>query len=181
MENLINILNGIKRGAYVRVASYTKVRLMKPKSNPFAGKEVKKFAITTYQFGLDYEGVINNRLEREGKEGNFEAEKNKVGNSVEGMEKRVLYNANTNEYYGQFYCTPNPQIKSLYFIDGKLANKEEIEEIKAWSVKTESKKQSESGLSKEKQIKPRSITLSNIIWLKCGEYKYHKNAVAVAR
>lgn len=181
MENLINTLNEIQRGKFVRVASLTKVRFSKPKSNPFAGKEVRKFTIATYQFAVDYGKTINGRLERNGYEADFVAEKNRVGESVEGMEKRILYNANTDEFYAQFYCAEHPNAKVVYYINGKKATEEEVALIKEWTYHAPSKKQAEYGLTEKQQLKPRSITLSNILWVKSGKHTYSKYAVEVAR
>ena len=57
--------------------------------NPFIGR-VKKITITPMQFGYSYENAVNNRLDRQGCEANFEAEALSWGAWVKGMENKVI-------------------------------------------------------------------------------------------
>lgn len=176
MENIFNALNAIQNGRFVRVMSMTDVTLVRPKSkdNPFYGKEVKKLQTITYQFAINYQKIVNKRMKDKGIEGTFVADENKVGKSV--IIDKVLWNENKQMFYGQFYSTPKSNTKAIYYINGKQASAEEVKLIKAWTKSSYSVKQAEHGLVGKEQVQPRSMKLSNILWVKCGSIEAASNA-----
>jgi len=129
--------------------------------NPFRGR-VKKITIAPMQFGYDYEKSVNNRLEKNGLETSFIGEPLKWGHWVKGMENKVI--EHKDELYMRTYCVRKSNPHIYYILDGKLVTKEEFEIIKTFFKKSSSsKKQDESGLTEEFQVKPRTYKLSSLI------------------
>ena len=159
-EQFKQYLNNVKGCKFINVTALTDAG-MYLRNNPFKGR-VKKLSITPMQFGYDYETAVNNRLAREGKEANFDADKLPWGKWVEGMRNKVI--SHKDMYYMRTYCVRNSKPRTYYLLDGHLASTQEWEEIKCYLKTTStSEKQSNAGLAEEFQVKPRDFKFSSLI------------------
>jgi hypothetical protein len=62
------------------------------------------------------------------------------------------------------YCVRNSKPKTFYIVDGHLASKEEMANIKVWLKPTStSAKQESAGLVEEFQVKPRDYKFSSLM------------------
>lgn len=159
-EQFKQYLNEVKGCQFINVMALTDAD-MYLKGNPLRGR-VKKFTITPMQFGYDYENAVNNRLERDGKERSFRADKLPFGSWVDGMENKVI--THNDMFYMRTYCVRNAKPRSYYFVDGHIASAQETAEIFKWlKPSSTSEKQSAEGLSDEFQVKPRSYKFSSLV------------------
>jgi hypothetical protein len=159
----LEFINNIKGCQFVSILALTEPD-MYTRNNPFKGR-VKKLVKAPMQINYDYEKAVNNRLEKEGKEGNFSADKLPWGSWVKGMENKIiLHNDN---YYLRTYCIPGKKIQRIFLIDGRLATANEKEELENWLKPAEkSEKQKNAGLSAEKEVKPRTYQFGNLLSVK---------------
>lgn len=138
--------------------------------------KVTEMVTLNCQFNYDYEGAINNRLEKEGKPRTFTADSLPFGSWLY-RNKVIQYG---NEFYVRIYCVKGQHPDTTFFVNGRPATDAEVATIKAWqaTLSKNSAKQSASGLT-DNQVKPRTINVKNIIAFKCGAIDYHER-VAVA-
>lgn len=159
-EQFKQYLNEVKGCKFINVMALTDAD-MYLKGNPLRGR-VKKFTITPMQFGYDYETAVNNRLERDGKERSFSADKLPWGAWVEGMVNKVI--THKDMLYMRTYCVRNAKPRSYYFVDGHLASAQEMVEIFQWlKPSSTSEKQSAEGLAEEFQVKPRDYKFVSLV------------------
>lgn len=131
------------------------------RNNPFRGR-VKKVTITPMQFGYSYQNAVNNRLDREGCEANFEADALSWGAWVKGMENKVIEHKGM--HYLRTYCVRNAKPRTFYLLDGHLASTEEYAEFSQFfKAPSTSAKQEEAGLAEELQVKPRNYKFSSLV------------------
>ena len=93
---MLQILMGVESSTFINILSMTKVRMNK-KNNPYYDK-VFKVNKCNYLIGNEYETRVNTNDKKEGGEGTFESEENKVG---EHISKCVLFNERLNTHYLQ--------------------------------------------------------------------------------
>lgn len=159
-EQFCEYLNNVKGCKFINVMALTDAD-MYLRNNPYRGR-VQKFTITPMQFGFDYEKAVNNRLEKQGLERTFSAEKLPWGEWVNGMFNKVI--SHNDMLYMRTYCVKNSKPRTYYFVDGHLAS---IQEYKEFSVflksSTSSQKQSSCGLDEEFQVKPRDYKFSSLV------------------
>ena len=124
----------------------------------------------------DYENAVNNRLGKQGLPRTFSSSSLPWG--VWDTPNKIIDNKGT--LYLRFYCFKNNKLETDYFVDGRpmTANEKKIMDDYKDGLKKGSTKQSNEGLT-ENQVEPRSVTMSSITALKCGELDY-KIAVKVA-
>lgn len=154
---LASALANTNGASFVTITTLTEPKMRKT-NNPLFGR-VLKFAVRNCQFGYDYEKAVNNRLEKEGKERSFSA--NKLPWGEWAVFNKII--AHKGNLYGRFYVAKNCVVKSAYIVDGRLATAEEVAIIKTFETeRTESARQSESGLF-ENQVKPYDVRLDHIL------------------
>jgi len=104
-EEIISILNTIEKPTFTHIVTETIVRMNKGKTkegnnepNPYHNK-VTKVKSGNFFIGIDYENRVNNNDKKEGGEGNFETQENKVG---EHISKCILFNEKL-KIFGNFF------------------------------------------------------------------------------
>lgn len=155
---LVKMMANIKGATICTIDAVTEPKMNK-RGNPYIGR-VLKLTRVQLQFGYDYERAVNNRLKAQGLEPNFKAESRSWGEWI--IPNKVAYHKG--EFYFRFYTMENENsvCEVYYLIDGRLATKSEVEELKAFMPReSESNTQSGAGLT-EHQVKPREYKASAI-------------------
>lgn len=155
-------VSNLKGCQFVNVFALTTAEMNKGRGanlNPYYGR-VQKFTATPMQVGYDYENAVNNRLEREGKERSFSAERLPWGEWVT-LNKVITHKG---MLYLRTYCVRKSHPKTFYLLDGELATAEQYNAfapyLKGASTST---KQEACGLEEEYQVKPRDYKFSSIL------------------
>jgi hypothetical protein len=162
MENLIELLENLKGCKIATITYQTIVKI--PKKYGIDGV-VTKQAKMQCQLNYDYANAVNNRLEKQGDEREFESKSMAWGAWVKGQENKLK--EHKGELYLRIYLMKNAKSEKAYFVNGVPATQEQISIIKVY----ESSKyrpigtQAEVGLV-ENQVMPKDIKLSNILELK---------------
>lgn len=137
---LINILSNVNTPQFVSGIFDVKVEMKKfldywiinnegkkkknpnPTPNPYyesgIRKVSKKYKLVT---GFDYENSVNNRLKKEGKEGNFETKENWFEIISKGL---VVNKNNPNKFYFRYQYQPDSTTKTTSFFQGNEIEKE---------------------------------------------------------
>ena len=174
-QEFVDFLNNVKGCQFINITAITDVDMNKggrggTPINPFYGR-VKQFTEIQKQFGYDYENAVNNRLKKEGKEGNFKVSKLPWGSWLPEMTNKVI--THKDMLYIRTYSVRNAHSNSYYLIDGHIASAEEMEMLTPFlkNKEDESKKQTEAGLELEYQVKPRDYKFSSIISITINKTK----------
>jgi hypothetical protein len=169
MEKIIEIISGVKGCQFANIMYVADGGIPKKVINGV----VTKLVITDCQVNYNYENAVNNRLEKQGDKRNFVAQSLPWGCWVEGLENKVIEHKGT--YYLRFYNTPNANVKSLWFVNGKQASSEEFAKIMQYlqTKKTTSNTQAEKGLL-ENQVKPKLVKIENILRLAVNKQVFEK-------
>lgn len=139
--------------------------------------KVTKVCRGSVQLNYTYENAVNNRIEKEGKEANFEAESLPWG-------KWFIPNLlieHKGDFYLRYYAHKKSGFETKYFVDGRAATAAEIEVIKAYKAakSSASKRQSDAGLD-DNQVIARCVKVGNIIRLKTCSQTYERKTFDVA-
>ena len=122
VQELVTILTGINTPMFISIVSDTEVKMRK-KENSFIGvrKLSEKYRIIT---GFDYENSVNNRLIKEGKEGDFESQ----SNFFEVISKGLVTDKKTHtKHYLRYQYHETSTLSSVYSLNGEVKRKEEFE------------------------------------------------------
>ncbi len=132
--------------------------------NPLRDKTITKVVDLTVSANVVYQNVVNNRLEKEGKEANFKAEKNWFTPVFDTKNGSIVYkDSDKTCEYVKFVCGKSENLGFL--VDGQPATDEQVEIIKAFTpIVKEGQKQ---GL--DNPVIFRTIKIENIRAVKCGE------------
>lgn len=144
------ILDAITSSTFVNMITVTPVRMNKT-GNPYFGK-VFKVKKGNYLIGNDYEKRVNTNLAKEGKENDFVASENKVGQHVS---KVRLFNEKNQNSYLMHERFDNSIIETTYLFEGKEIELTAFEKFMPTASNYESQ-----GL--DKTVKVLSVTTSNI-------------------
>ena len=93
-NELLTLLSNVEKSTFVNLVTETKLRMNK-RNNPYYDKVIKR-SKCNFLIGNDYGTRVNSNEKKEGLEGDFVSEENKVGNHVS---KCVLFNENTQSHY----------------------------------------------------------------------------------
>lgn len=162
MKTLIELVENLKGCKIATITYQTVVKL--PKKYGIDGV-VTKQAKMQCQLNYDYVNAVNNRLEKQGDEREFESKSMAWGSWVKGQENKLK--EHKGELYLRIYLMKNAKSEKQYFVNGVPATQEQISIIKVY----ESSKyqpigtQAAAGLV-ENQVMPKDIKLSNILELK---------------
>jgi hypothetical protein len=160
MKNLFSLVKGIRGCQFANLIYIAEGGI--PQYVLGKGKVVTKLVRTDVQINFEYENAVNNRLEKQGDERIFEAESLPWG-EWEIVNKVITHKGNR---YLRYYVPANADIKSVWFVDGKVATAEEFGKIIAYlqSKNKTSKRQADAGLV-ENQVVAKAIKFSNILRL----------------
>lgn len=168
----IKSLESVKGCTFCNIAYKTDVKAPK-----YLGLgKVEKYVVVNGQFNYDYETAINNRLEKSGKERNFDGQKLPWGSWL--YPNKVI--ENKGKFYLRFYCVKGQRPNVTYYVNDRPATDNEVATIKAWqdTLAKGSATQAASGLT-ENQVEPRNIEVVKIDEFKGGGIHYQQR-VAVA-
>jgi len=115
---MLEILSNVESSTFINIVSTTKVRMNKT-NNPYFDK-VFKVNKCNYLIGNEYETRVNTNDKKEGGEGNFQSEENKVGNHVS---KCVLFNEKMNSHYLQVERFVEVKPNVTYLFEGNEVEK----------------------------------------------------------
>lgn len=143
------------------------------------GKGNKVFCIirTDCQLNFSYEKAVNNRLVKQGSEGNFVAQSLPWGQWVEGQENKLIEHKGS--LYLRYYEVANADRGRAWFVNGRYATAEEVRKIDLYleSKNTDSDRQTEVGLVKN-QVKPKIVKLVNVLRLAVNGCEWDRLATA---
>lgn len=162
MKTLTETIESLKGCKIVTITYNTSIKL--PKKYGIDGA-VTKETKTQGQLNYDYTNAVNNRLEKQGDNREFQSKSMAWGTWVKGQENKLK--EHKGELYLRFYTMKNAKSEKQYFVNGMPATEEQIVVIKNY----ESSKYQQSGTQAavglvENQVIPKDIKLSNIIELR---------------
>ena len=134
----------------------TEPKLVKPKSNPLAGR-VHKYQNVNGAIGFDYGQAVNRQRGKEGVEGEYNPASRPNMTHVGGC---VLQHKETGEYY--IFLRPLSYGEAVYYVDGKLTHIDEIREYLYFPPKKEG--MGSQGVDKE--VPYINVKLSNVAYVK---------------
>ena len=157
---MLSILMNVESSTFINIVSTTKVRMNKT-NNPYFDK-VFKVNKCNYLIGNYYEDRVIGNDKKEGGEGTFTSEENKVG---EHISKCVLFNERLNTYYLQVERFNEVKPNVTYIFEGN-----EVEKTLFESYLT---KVSESSRQpQERKVLVQSFKLSSINEFSLGGVHY---------
>lgn len=167
VSSLMTMVMNIIGCVFAHITTETNVKI--PKKYGINGV-VTKVVSKIVQLNFSYENAVNNRLEREGKERDFEAQKLPWGEWF--VANKII--AHKGKFYLRYYDINNGNVlNKAYFVNGMPATDEQLAIIKEYEKATH-KPSNTQGLSEEHEVKPLVVAEENIIALKCGEIDYHR-------
>jgi len=119
--SLASLLSKVKGATFATLLCETEPDLIKPKSNPLAGR-VKKLSRVNVCLNFHYEKAVNRQLTREGKDADFVVQPRKWGERIQGTPLV--------EHKGKLYVEAMVQkvYHTHFTLDGKLVDKAKIAE-----------------------------------------------------
>lgn len=166
VSSLMTMVMNLIGCVFAHITTETTVKI--PKKYGLCGV-VTKVVSKVVQLNYSYENAVNNRLEREGKDRDFEAQKLPWGEWF--VANKII--AHKGKFYLRYYDYNNNVLNKVYFVDGRPATADELATIKEYE-KASNKPSNTQGLSEEHEVKPLVVAEENIISLKCGEIDYHR-------
>lgn len=166
VSSLMTMVMNLIGCVFAHITTETTVKI--PKKYGINGV-VTKVVSKVVQLNYSYENAVNNRLEREGKDRDFEAQKLPWGEWF--VANKII--AHKGKFYLRYYDYNNNVLNKAYFVDGRPATADELVIIKEYE-KASNKPSNTQGLSEEHEVKPLVVAEENIISLKCGEIDYHR-------
>lgn len=166
VSSLMTMVMNIIGCVFAHITTETTVKI--PKKYGLCGV-VTKVVSKVVQLNYSYENAVNNRLEREGKDRDFEAQSLPWGEWF--VANKII--AHKGKFYLRYYDYNNNVLNKAYFVDGRPATDEQLAIIKEYEKATH-KPSNTQGLSEENEVKPLVVAEENIIALKCGEIDYHR-------
>ena len=157
LGNLTEILLRVKGATIVSMVTDVEPGLIKPKSNPLAGR-VRKVSYVNGMIGFNYQNSVNNQLAREGQDAEFEAHPRKWGERIQGT---PLVRHNGNVY---IELKVEKVFDTKYYVDGKEVPVEEIE------MHLTPKKEGSGRQGTDKAVILRDYNLDNVKQLRIGGY-----------
>lgn len=166
VSSLMTMVMNLIGCVFAHITTETIVKI--PKKYGLCGV-VTKVVSKVVQLNYSYENAVNNRLEREGKDRDFEAQKLPWGEWF--VANKII--SHKGKFYLRYYDYNNNVLNKAYFVDGRPATADELAIIKEYE-KASNKPSNTQGLSEEHEVKPLVVAEENIIALKCGEIDYHR-------
>ena len=159
-QELLNLCVGIDKSKFINLVTETITRMNK-KGNPYHDKVIKR-QTCNYLVGNEYQSRVRTNEIKEGGEGNFESEQNKIGTHIS---KCVLFNERTNQHYlmVEYFKESNPKIE--YYFEGNTIEKHLFE---SWLVK----KSETTRQPQERLVNVMSFKLSSIKKITLDGKKY---------
>ena len=167
VSSLMTMVMNLVGCVFAHITTETTVKI--PKKYGISGV-VTKVVSKIVQLNFSYENAVNNRLAREGKDKDFEAQKLPWGEWF--VANKII--AHKGKFYLRYYDINNGNVlNKAYFVNGRPATEDELAIIKEYEKATH-KPSNTQGLSEENEVRPLVVAEENIIALKCGEIDYHR-------
>lgn len=166
---LYDLLKEIKGCQFAHVVLKTKVRV--PKKLGLG--DVEKVFDGNVQLNYSYENAVNNRLEKNGLDGDFNSLSLPWG-EWDIPNKIVTHNS---KYYMRYYlvksgdASKKPKVR--FIVNGRDATDAEVNIIKIYDNKSYSSRQAAKGLT-ENQVSARVVEFCNVVEVSVGGKKYIK-------
>jgi hypothetical protein len=165
----------LKAGVFTEVQTLAPAKMnkgRKPNVNPYLDRVLVRTTFVNVQLGTNYLNSVNNSAERSGS--NTKAETTKPNWNAYYNQFFDINRNKPNNYHlqVQYTASMNYKIHKVYYVDGKEATPQEIDEIKSWLVKSSgamSSTQQEAGVSEENQRFYCLPQLENIVYIKQGD------------
>ena len=169
MKNLREFVTSLTKGVFgVVIIAKTEPRMRKT-NNPYFGRVQKVTRLANVAIGYNYENVVNNRLEQEGKgQLHFTAQKPNGKSWIKGYENLFLVadKDGTTEYL-RTTMRRNTKPTTMYLVDGKEATPSQEAEIKTFTET--SAKPKNQGLNDGDEVIVRDYKVENIVSIQLGE------------
>lgn len=172
MKDLRSFVNTLTNGTFgIVIETETEPRMRKT-DNPYFGRVTKRSRIVNVAIGYDYENVVNNRREREGKAADFVADKPKGKHWVE-FPTILASDKNAEQLYLRTTMRANTKPTSVFLLDGKVVeDAATIEEIKSF-IQSSYKPQNQ-GLEEGNEVIVRDYKVESVVRITQGEKVWEK-------
>ena len=175
-EAISQVLNELTKGTFGVTLITLTAPGMNKKHNPYYGRVYKATYLANVAIGYGYENTINSRLEKEGKEPEFESGHLKGYRWSKGMYGLLLESkTNPEQKYLRITMRKNTTKKVVYILDGKIATTEEVADIMPY-LKDTTPNTSNQGLSKGNEVIIKNYKVEAILSLQQGEKSYQASS-----
>lgn len=155
LETIKTLINDGGKSTFASLRGRVEEKLLKT-NNPLKDNLVEKEMIYNVQLNSNYSNVVNNRRKKENLETNFVAKENWFEKQFDGFNGSIVKHKKVDKFYLMFICNDSKLIN--YYVDNKVATKEQIKLIKDFKPKVN--KPTNQGL--ENEVIVRTISLDNI-------------------
>ena len=174
MKTIKDFVSNINKGTFgIQMVSVTEPKMNK-RNNPYYGRVQKVTYMLNVMLGYNYENVVNNQLAREGKVTNFVAD-TPSGREWDMFPFILKSTSNNEQMYLRTTMGKATRVKSIYIIDGKIANDDDVVAIQSFMPKSNGN----TNQGTDVEIIVKDFKLQNIIFLKQGEKEYNKGGISV--
>lgn len=167
---LNDFINSLGNGRYFTLTTLTEPKMNK-RNNPYYGRVTKKSVITGVRTGVSYERCVDASLLRNDIDNHIVTEK-PFGKSWVTINKILVSDKYPNQFYLRTSWDKSTKVQSsVLYLDGQeLTDTDILAEIKSFMPKpSESKKQTDLGLTGQEQISIKDYKFESIKEIKCGE------------
>lgn len=180
-DDFVNLFKNQKNKRCQNVKLKTRKTLTTNKTGRYSGKslleefnsnKIIQEASSTVQINVNYENAVNNRLEKNGEERDFKAQKRSWGTYVEGTNDCVV--THKDELYLHCFQTNSLLGKSCKYFreDGSELTEKEIETLKTEFLKEKREYINSQDLSYQDSAKPTDYSINHITEMTIDGEKY---------
>lgn len=172
MKDLRSFVSTLTKGTFGIVIECETEPRMRKTDNPYFGRVTKRSRIVNVAIGYDYENVVNNRREREGKATDFVADKPKGKHWVQFPTILASDKAEGQQYL-RTTMRANTKPTSVFLLDGKVVESAAtIEHIKSF-IQSSYKPQNQ-GLEDGNEVIVRDYKVESVVRITQGEKVWEK-------
>ncbi len=164
IEKLQTIVNGVDP-TEVSIVVETEVKLLKT-GNPLKDNKVSKTSLVTLTLNQIYEEVVNEQLEKEGKETDFKSQSAWYQNLLEDNNYLICNKKDNSKVYIKGIVKDTKHIS--YLVDGVGATEEQLEYINTYKPKTSAP----SNQGTETPVIIRTYSIDGLLSMNVGEVEY---------
>lgn len=167
---LNDFITSLPNGRYFTLTTIT-IPKMNKRNNPYYGRVTKKSVITGVRTGVSYERCVDASLLRNDIDNHIVTEK-PYGKSFLVVNKILMSDKDNNQLYLRTSWDKSTKVQSstLYLDGQEVTDTDILAEIKSFMPKpSESKKQTDLGLTGQEQISIKDYKFESIKEIKCGK------------
>lgn len=161
LEVVKNLINDGGKAQFASLVGRVEEKLLKT-NNPLRDCLVEKEVNYNVQLNCNYQNVVNNRREKEGKDTDFVAKQNWFSKYFDGNNGSIVKHNKADKFYLMFICNNSKVVN--YYINGEVATLEQVEIIK--NFKSKPSTPTNQGL--DSSVIVRTISLDNILEIKAN-------------